>query len=156
MKTSTIALILSYPPPALSGDPSLVETLSDHYEIELMESYLKAGEKNPLQHIYEYRSRESRRDEEFGNYVEDLLCRPFLNHELQNHAVHWLKSKIKIEEYQKIECQAAQTIADFAYQIYQKDPTKTDFCLAGENRQVRIRIFIVNGESVLHSTGGSM
>ena len=139
MKTNTIALIIQS-----QTDPlQLIDTLSHPREIDFFESALTSGEVDPLQMIYDYRVKESKQDEEFGNYIEELLSRPFLKPDVQRHAVQWLKSKIKIEHYQKIERDAAKTISDFAYKIFQKDPTKTDFFLTSKTSQVRVRVFEV-------------
>src|SRR5262249_33318543 len=99
MKMSTIALVIG----RQSNLPVLMETLSDEAEIRYMEDALKAGETRPLQRIHEYRESEARQEDELGNHIEDLLSKTFVKPEIQTHAVQWLRSKIKIEQYQKAE-----------------------------------------------------
>ena len=66
-----------------------------------MESSVHLGDRNPLQRVYDHRNDQFREDEEFSDYVEDLLSRPNLKAEMQNYGVQWLKSKIRIERYSK-------------------------------------------------------
>ncbi|MCM2278446.1 MAG: hypothetical protein NDJ89_10260 [Oligoflexia bacterium] len=139
MRAATLALIVS-----LKDDsPSLLETLSDDREIALFETAWNSGESDPLQVIYESRSRQEKEESEFADYVEDLLSKPFLRPEIQEHGVQWLKSKIRIEQYQKSEVQAAKVIADYAFQVFSQEQDKTDFFLAGPTAKVRIRVFVV-------------
>jgi hypothetical protein len=81
---------------------------------------------------------------EFGDYVEELLSQPFVGTEIQEHGVQWLKSKIRIERYQRTETDAAKVIAEYAMKVVSEDPDKTDFFLAGPNTMVRIRVFPLN------------
>ncbi len=142
MKTGTVALVLRCPA-ARPQDAVLVEALSDDREIELMEAAIIAGEKEPLDLLGRVREREKKEEEEFGNYVEDLLSKPFLRPEVQEHAVQWLHSKIRIDKYQKSEQEAVRVIADYALKLFQGDPEKVDFLLAGPHAQVRVRIFVI-------------
>ena len=138
-KTSTVALILT-----LEGENSShVETLSDDAEIQFLETVIREGEPAVLERLYEQRKQLVKQENEFGDYLEDLLSQPFLNPEIQQHAVRWLKSKIRIEEFQKTEKEAAKIIAEYAYKIFRSDPSKTDFLLASPNSEVRIRIFLI-------------
>ncbi len=89
------------------------------------------------------RERQSKEDEEFGNYLEDLLSQPYVRQEVQEHGLAWLKSKIRIDEFQKAESEAAEVIARFAFDRFRKDQSMTDFLLAGPTARVRIRIFRV-------------
>lgn len=139
-KTNTVALIVAQEGSA----PKLVETLSDEFEIELLVQAVNAGKPDPMELIYEFRARQKAQDTSFGDYVEDLLSKPFVNSTIQGHAVKWLKSKIRIERFQKMENDAAQIIAEYAYQVFQKDPDKTDFFLASPQTKIRIRIFQIN------------
>jgi len=139
MKVSTVALVLSVD----SGLPLLVEALHDEYEIEFMEIAIRSGQLNALQQIHEHRDRINKQENEFGDYVEELLSQPFLRREIQTHGVQWLKSKIKIEKYQKTENEAVQVISDYAYNLYKNDPGRTDFFLASPMSQIRIRIFVL-------------
>jgi hypothetical protein len=136
-KIGTVALIVRYD----GNIPSLVETFSDDREIELFEAALSTGESNPLDSVYEMRARQAKEDEEFGDYVEELLCQPFVKPEIMEHGVQWLKSKMKIEQYQKCELEATKVIAGYAFKLYQEDPQKVDFLLAGPAAKVRVRVF---------------
>ena len=120
-----------------------MKTLSDDREIELFEAAVLAGETEPLTLVERVRAREIKEEEEFGNYVEDLLSKPFIRPEIQNHAVQWLKSKIRIERYQQSEHEAVNVIAEYALKLYRDDPAKLDFTLAGPQAQVRVRIFVI-------------
>lgn len=115
-----------------------------------MEAAIVAGEKEPLDLLERVRAREAKEEEDFGNYVEDLLSKPFLRPEVQQHAVQWLRSKIRIEKYQQSEQEAVKVIAEYALKLFQGDPEKIDFLLAGPHAQVRVRIFLLleDGSSV--------
>jgi hypothetical protein len=139
MKSSTVALVIAFG----SGSPHLIDIFHDAYEIGFLEMAMHAGEQDPLRQIYEQRERQLQQENEFGDYVEELLCKPFLNREIQDHGIQWLKSKWKVDQFQKAEQEAVQTIAHYAYQIYEQDRTKIDFFLASQNSQVRIRVFIL-------------
>jgi hypothetical protein len=140
MKAATVALIIK-----LEGEtPNLVETLSDDREIHILQTAVGSGEQDPLQKVYAQRELQSKEDEEFGDYVEDLLCQKFLKPEIQEHAVQWLRSKVRIEEFQKNESQAAKVIADYAYKIFQSDPERKDFFLAGPSTKVRIIVYVLD------------
>ena len=123
-----------------------METLSDDREIELMEAAIIAGEKEPLDLLGRVRERDAKEEEDFGNYVEDLLSKPFVRPEIQSHAVQWLKSKIRIEKYERSEVEAVEVIARYALKLFQEDPEKLDFHLAGPKAQVRVRIFVIQEE----------
>lgn len=123
------------------GIPQLVEALSDELEIEILELALQEGESDPLSLIYRRRERQTREDESFGNYVEELLSQPVVKPEVQDHAVQWLKSKMKIEGYQRTESEATRVIADYAYRLFMDNRARKDFVLAGPKAQVRVRIF---------------
>lgn len=138
MKVATVALVVE------GKTPALVDVISDDHEISLLESSSKAGEANPLEQVYEFRKRQSAEDEQFGEYVEELLSQPFVRSEIQEHGVQWLKSKIRIEEFQKSEVEAANVIAQYAMRILTDNPQKTDFFLAGPKTMVRVRVFSVS------------
>src|SRR5690606_13935231 len=95
---------------------------------------------DPLKRVEDHRMLQKQEDEEFGNYVEELLSRPFLKPEIQNHGVQWLKSKIKIDEFKRREAQATQTIAEYAFQVFSADPLKKEFTLSGPSAKVKVRI----------------
>lgn len=141
-KSATVAIVLEggATAPAPGAKP-LKAILSDDREITYFESLVESGETDPLARVLEMRARQQREDEEFGDYVEELLSRPFLRPEVQEHAVQWLKSKIRIEQYQRQEAEAARIIADYACQLIQADPSRRDFVLKGPTAQVRIRVF---------------
>jgi hypothetical protein len=139
MKTSTIALIVTFKNKA----PCWVDTLLEESEIEYLAAVVQANESEPLRRVYEFRAQQKAKEEEMGDFVEELLSKPFLNPKVQNHGINWLKSKIKIENYQKIEQQAAEIVADYAFKIYQQDLGKTDFFLVSATSQVRVRVFTI-------------
>jgi hypothetical protein len=152
MKTGTVALIVGHRPgEPPTGDPVLVEALSDDREIEALERAVRAGNEAPLVTVYELRSRQSREDEEFGDYVEELLSQPFVRPEIQEHGVQWLKSKIRIEQFQRSETEAMRVIADYAFKLFLQDRNKTDFLLASAAAQVRIRVFWLKAEEPAQS-----
>jgi hypothetical protein len=151
-KVGVVALIIVVPPhfeereasqrshrPHLS--PILIDQISDEREIQVFEEALASGAPHPLTVLRNHREKEALEDEEFGRYVEDLLCQPFLKPEIQRHGVEWLKSRIKIEQFREQERRAAASIAEYAFQLYLEDPDQQDYLLAGPNAQVRIRIF---------------
>jgi hypothetical protein len=136
-KIGTVALVVY----ADGKQIHLADTFSDDREIALFEDALKDGESDPIETVYELRARQQREDDEFANYVEELLSQPFVRTEIQEHGIAWLKSKIRIDEYQRSETQAAEVIAKYAFTRYVNDPQLTDFLLAGPAARVRIRIF---------------
>ncbi len=137
-KSATVALVVQ-----LEGaEKKLSAILSDEREIRYFESLVVSGEKEPLQRVFEQRERTIKEEEEFGDYVEELLCRPFLRSEVQQHALQWMKSKIRIEQYQRQEAEAAKIIAEYAYQLFRDDTSRTDMILKGPSAQVRVRIFV--------------
>ncbi|MBC7693596.1 MAG: hypothetical protein H7222_17660 [Methylotenera sp.] len=139
-KIGTVALIVY----SDGKDIKLADTFSDDREIALFEDALKDGESDPIESVYEMRAHQQKEDEDFANYVEDLLSQPFVRTEIQVHGLAWLKSKIRIEEYQKSEMQAAEVIAKYAFDRYVSDPRLTDFLLAGPAARVRVRVFRVS------------
>ena len=145
MKAATIALIVR----SLDDNhPELVDVLSDDREISLLESEVESGEDDPLQKVYEFRSAQSREDDEFADYVEDLLSQPFVKPEIQQHGVQWLKSKIRIEQFQRNEAEAAKAIAKYALKVFSSDPRRTEFFLAGPRAQVHVRVFLMGSNAV--------
>ncbi len=123
----------------------LVEALSDEREIALLESLGGAGsdtfEDELIERIREFRAQQKLEDEDFGNYVEELVSKPWVSPEVQEHGIQWLKSKIRIESYEKSERDAIEVIARYAFRVYQQDPTRDDFLLAGPRSQIRVRVF---------------
>ena len=143
-KIGTVALVVRLD----QKPPALVDQFSDDAEIVVFESAAQIGEPNPLQAVYDRRRKLALEDEEFGNYVEDLLSQPFVRPEIQEHGVQWLKSKLKIENFQKCESEASKTIADYAFRVFCKDPTRTEFLLAGPLAKVKIRVLLLPNESM--------
>ncbi len=151
MKEGTVALVIRFDKDA----PVLVEYFSDEAEIVVVEDALKAGE-DPILKVQEYRAREAEEDEEFGDYVEDLLSKPFLRPEIQLHGLQWMKSKIRIETFKQTEAQAAKVIAEYAINIFKQDQDKTDFILVGPTAKVRIRVFSVQSVKAGSSSGSEV
>jgi hypothetical protein len=140
MKTATVALVVHYN----QDEPTLTTILSDEQEIEIFETAVSEGQPDPMTSLCDFRDRRKKEEEEFGDYVEELLSQPFLRRDIQEHGVQWLRSKIRIEQYQRAELEAARVIADYAYQLYQQNRELRDFFLSGPNTRVRIRIFVVS------------
>ena len=137
MKVGTVALIIRLD----KKKPQLVDFLSDDREIVLFEEAFGSGKNTPLEMIYQMRTQQQKEDEEFGNYVEELLSRPFVKRDIQEHGVQWLKSKIRIEQFRSTETEAAQVIAKYAFQLFQEDPNRKEYFLAGASAQVKIKVF---------------
>lgn len=125
------------------GKKILVDQLSDEQEIALFQAALESGEKKPLELVYSLRSRQKSEEEEFGNYVEELLSQPFVRQEIVDHGVQWLKSKMKIEEYQRCESEATRVIAQYAFKIFEDDPSRVEYMLAGPSAKVKIKVFVL-------------
>jgi hypothetical protein len=141
MKVATVALVV-----AGEDVPSLVDVISDDHEISLLETSARSGSSDPLKAVYELRQQQNVEENQFSEYVEDLLSQPFLRSEIQEHGVQWLKSKIKIEQFQKSETEAAKIIAEYAMKILLENPQKKDFFLAGPSTMVRVRVFSLSRE----------
>lgn len=138
-KVGTVALAVA----TSESGPVLVDYFSDEREIATLDLALKNQDPEPLETVYAFRERQIHEDDEFGDYVEELLSRPFLKEEVRDHGLQWLHSKIKIERFQKNEREASRTIADFAFRLYSEDPSKEDFLLASHSAAVRILILKV-------------
>jgi hypothetical protein len=139
MRAPTIALAVEIK----DGTPVLLETISDSHEIELLEQSVQLGVTDPLQKVRDHRDKQRREDNEFSDYVEDLLSKPFLKTEIQKYGVQWLKSRIRIEQFQKDEKEAAKVIANYAFQIFSGETSLRDFFLSGPKAQVRVRVIVV-------------
>jgi hypothetical protein len=138
-----IALVIAHQ----DEKPVLLNVISDEKEIEILDAAVRAGEKDPLQIVMAFRQQQEGEDEEFGEYVEEILSQPFVKPELQQHGVQWLKSKMKIEYFQKKEADAAKIIAEYAFKLYTENPGKLDFIISGPTAAVRIRVFLVQPEA---------
>jgi hypothetical protein len=139
-----IALVIAHQ----EEKPILLDVISDEKEIEILDSAVRAGEKDPLQIVLAFRQQQEGEDDEFGEYVEEILSQPFVKPELQQHGVRWLKSKMKIEHFQKKEADAAKIIAGYAFKLFAENPNKTDFIISGPTAAVRIRVFVLASDSV--------
>ncbi len=146
-RTGSVALIVSSGliDPAVPPKFALVDALSDDEEIDLIHEAISRGEKDPLAHVYSERTRKREDDEIFGDYVEALLCRPYLKEEIKKHGLQWLESKIKIEKFQKSESEATRVIAEYAFQVFLKNAEVKDFVLASTTAKVRVRVVLVPG-----------
>lgn len=127
--------------------PTLAETLINANEMLELEMALIKGESDPVAKVWEYRQKQKGEDEEFADFVEGLLSQPFLKPEIQQHAIQWFKSRMKIESFQKAEDEASRVIAQYAFQIYMGDRGKTDFLLSGPKAKVRIRVIELDLQS---------
>lgn len=136
MKMATVALVV--------GDHSdLLEIISDEREIAVFEKESVKSSTNPLQKVWDYRAKQIQEENNFADYVEELITKPFQKPEVKEHGIQWLKSRIRIEQFQRTESEAAQIIAKFALDVYIKDREKTDFFLKGPTTQVRVKVFVV-------------
>lgn len=142
-RTGTVALIVSY----TNQKPNLLGSLSDDREIETFHMAREAGSTDPMDAVVKLREQQKREDEEFGDYIEELLTKPGVRTEIQDHGVQWLKSKMKMERFHKTEKEATAVIAEYAFKVFEKAPEKTEFILAGPSAQVQIRIFVMQSES---------
>ena len=138
MKTGTVALLVKT---GTAETPQLVETVSDDQEILLLEKELEKGQADLVAALKGWRTTKHREEEEFGDYIEDLLSQPFVAPEVRKHGIQWMKSKIKIDRFKRTESEAAHVIADFAIKVYKENPACADFFLMGPNAKVRVKIF---------------
>ncbi len=140
MKTSdqqpTIAIVVT----RQGGTPVLAEIITSGEEILELELAMVNREPEPLKKVQEFRMKQLMEDEEFADFVEGLLSQPFVKPDVQAHAVQWFKSRSKIEAFQKAEEDASKVIAQYAFNVFVNDPSKTDFLLAGPKAKVRIRV----------------
>jgi hypothetical protein len=130
------------------GVPVLVETLTSLDEILELEMALMSQESEPLKRVQAYRQKQIAESEEFADFVEGLLSQPFVKPEVQEHAIQWFKSRMKIEAYQKAEDEASRIIAQYAFQIYLADQDKIDFFLTGPKAKVRVRIIDIEKQKL--------
>ena len=141
MKTNIIALVVSETEEKIV----LKETLHDESEIEILKNSIKKGSSAPLEAVYQFRAEKDEKENEFADHVEGLLCNPFLKSEVQEHAIQWFRSRIKIENFQKIEREAASVIAKYACEIFNSNRFRDDFLLSTKKTSVRIRVFMLPG-----------
>jgi len=130
----TVALLIS--------DNRLVETLTDSGEIDLVKQIEKdTNLEDVLKLVKHYRQANRALEERVGDQVEEILVSLSSPPEAKFHAMEWMKSALKMESFRKDEYSAAQTIGQFAYDVYKKQPELTDFVLQAEKAQVRVLIF---------------
>lgn len=127
----------------------LLDSFSDDGEIEILQEHLTAHSYEAIRTVYEMRKRKCEEEEEFGDSVENLLLNPFLNPEIQHHAVQWFRSKHRIEEYQRNEAEARQVIANYAYLVYCKHPEMADFMIEGRTATVRVKVVLIDAERMM-------
>jgi hypothetical protein len=139
----TVALVINGGP-----DPVLLDQLSDDHEIALLEKAVTQGRLTALDDVYQARAQQKEEEERFGDYVEDLITQPFVRPEIRDHGIQWLKSKIRIEQFQSSEQEASRVIADFAFKLYCENRELTDFLLAGPHAQVRVRVFLIKSQKI--------
>jgi len=144
MKIGTVVLVIHKHENAYK----LIETFSNDQEITLFEEAFNRNHSDPLRVVLEYRSQQKQEDEAFGDFVENLLSQPFLRQEIQHHGIEWLKSKIKIEQFQKNEEEATAVIAHYAFRLFEEDRNRPEFFLVGPKAKVRIRVFTVTSEQM--------
>ncbi len=150
-RTGTVAIVIQkvQEAPEFGGGTAwaLLEALSDEHEIAILEEALTIGEDDALRIVHRLREKTQQEDEEFGDYVEGLLIQPALKAEIKDHAISWMKSRMKIDEYREKEREATRVIAMYAFKIFLEDPTKTDFFLASSNAKVHIKVFRMSDEA---------
>lgn len=135
-RTGTVALVVG----CRGKDVSLLDSLSDEREITILETAVSGGKERPLDILYRLREELKREEEEFADYVEELISRPECRPEILEHGIQWFKSRLKIELYQKSELEATKVIAEFAFSLFKKEPHRKEFVLAGPTAQVRVRV----------------
>jgi hypothetical protein len=121
-----------------------IEATSNDQEIQFFEEMFTRGESDPISLLYDMREELKRQDDEFGDYVEELLTRPFVRPEVRQHGIDWMRSRMKIEGFHNQENDATQVIAKYAYDIFLQDPNRKDFLLAGPKARVRVKVFVVD------------
>lgn len=123
----------------------LDEVISDDRELSIVEKAIEQG-LSISQKLIEHRAAQAREEDEFGDYVEDILSQPFVSPDVKKHGLLWLKSKMRIEHYQRKELQASRVIADYAMKLFEENPAKTDLILKGPHSRVRVKIFVLAAE----------
>lgn len=135
----TIGLILRRD--RTTGKTVLDEVISDDREIDLIENLPIGAEASFWQRLEEFRRARAKEEDEFGDYVEEILEQPFASPEVKKHGLLWLKSKIRIEQFQRKELEASRVIAEYALKIFEAYPERRDLILKGPKSKVRVRIF---------------
>lgn len=126
------------------GQPHFIEAFADDHEIEVFESACRdAKEDHPIQVVKAWRVSRRAEEEQFGDYVEDLLSQPFLRHEVRSHGLQWLSSKMRIDKLSVTEREATKVIAEFAFRVFCDHPEHRQFYLMGNQSKVKVRVFEV-------------
>lgn len=143
-KAGTVALLVG----VQNNSHTLIEAISDQAEILLIEDAVRQGVTDPVELLEIYRSQQLREEEDFGDYVEDLLIQGGVSPDVRQHAVQWFRSKAKIDQFKKMEQDATAVIAKYAYELFQSDPKCVDFTLAGPHAEVRVRVIQIGTRSM--------
>jgi hypothetical protein len=118
----------------------MVEFLADQSEIEFFQDSTKSLSER-LQDIYLMRAQREQQEEDLADYVENLVLNPMLHPEIKQQGVEWFYSRIKIDQYRQKELQAAQLIAQYAFEQFLADTQKATFDLSSSENTVHIKIF---------------
>lgn len=137
--TGTIAIVVRME----DETPVLIDAISDDSEIVWLERAISEGTGDPLRDVYEKRATQRLEDEEFANYVEDLLSQPFLDPKIQEHGVQWFKARHRIEVHEQNERDAKAGIVQYAMEIFADNKSLTEFELNGNESKVRVKIHVL-------------
>ena len=99
---------------------------------------------NLIKTLEDYRDKKEKENQQFEDYVEQLLSHPFLKPEIEKHALSWMHSKIRVEAYEQEERKAARVIGNYAFQLFQKSPQQSEFLLNGKDSEVRVFVYTFN------------
>jgi len=135
-RTGTVALVVRIE----SGSPILLDQISDDRELEILDRCVKEGSSRALEEVYLQRDRVVEEEEQFGDFVEALITQPYVKPEILEHGVQWLRSKVKIEEFQRQEREATRVIANYAFQVFAENQDLREFMLSGPSAQVQIKV----------------
>lgn len=124
--------------------PVLIDAFSDDTEIVWLEKAIMDGAGDPLRDVYERRASQRLEDEEFANYVEELLSQPFLDPKIQEHGVQWFRARHRIEMHEQNEREAKAAIVQYAMDIFAENLSLTEFELNGNQSKVRIKIHVLD------------
>ena len=134
MKTNQLVLVVEQQ----RDEQVLRDSFSDQDEIDLLLEAISQKEKNPLEIVHRFRQNRAREEEEFGDTVEALLLRPFLNMEIREHGINWFRSRIRMEEFRKTEENARKILTSYAFVLFQSNPELKDFTLQGRVAAVQV------------------
>ena len=140
MRTGKIALILYKE----SNDYELLESLGSEDEISVFEEALKSGVENPLSEVYRFRDTVEIEDEKNSDFIEELISQPFEKLKVKEKGNRSFQCKIRLNNYKRSEIEANNIIAEFAYRLFKKDPSKKDFVLVGPSAEVKVKVFMLD------------